>query len=920
MLSHEIRSSFLDFLTQRGHVLLPSASLVPVADPSLLLINSGMAPLKRYFLGQETLPAPRTCNCQKCVRTIDIDQVGHTNRHNTFFEMLGKWSFGDYFKLQAMRYSMEWMTSKDWLGLDPARLYVTHHERDEESRNLWLKEMGWPESRLFGLGDKDNLWAAGDTGPWGYDTEYFWDFAPDGLPLDNARFEALCDSGRIVEIGNDVFMEFNRDEQGVVTELPMKNVDYGGGLERYSMVLQNVRTVYQTDCMDYLIRGFAGVLADAGLHAPSDAELFELGQHGFNPFWLAADHIRTATMLLGDGVTPGNVGRNYVLRRLIRRIIAQAYRLGVRSPFIMRLADLVIGRLGAHYIELKQARERMIAPWIEKEEQQFFKVMETGYGRLADKLEKCIESRQPMPGEFLFELYDTYGFPFDISKEMCEEQGVEVLEEDFMREMEAQKERARGAAKFEGDMGEQETHSGDVSFLGYTTLRAEAEVLAVEQLADIRKAASLITPAGAVRAVPGLRVTTDRTPFYAASGGQPDDKGWLRCAGQEYLCQATAVKGVHIVLGQPAISIGDRVELEVDAERRNALRRPHTTNHLMLKAMKMVLGEHVSQAGSQLDEDEIRFDFSHFQACMPEELRRIEAIVNRWLLEDHPVRWDEIPLIDAKRMGVTAVFDEKYGSTVRVVSVGRGEQDSLDGWVSRELCGGTHMDHTSQAGLFLIVKEESVQSGIRRVYGLTGGKAAAYVAAARLAVDSLGEHYKRPLPHPAGWSGETAYAGQAQEWRTEVFGKLLDTEQKYREAQQAAVEARRELALAGLMEPLQAQAQELGGLHVLAVAVELAERGDVKYLVERFAGGLWKDHFAVFIAANVDGKAALSCKVSPEAVARGVKASELIALAAKICGGGGGGRPEFAEAGGKDGAKCAEAAAAVQANIAERLV
>jgi alanyl-tRNA synthetase len=376
---------------------------------------------------------------------------------------------------------------------------------------------------------------------------------------------------------------------------------------------------------------------------------------------------------------------------------------------------------------------------------------------------------------------------------------------------------------------------------------------------------------------------------------------------------------VHIVFGQPALSVGDEVDLEVDAQRRNALRRPHTTNHLMLKAMKLVLGEHVSQAGSQLDEDEIRFDFSHFQACTSEELRRIEAIVNRWLLEDHPVRWDEMPLIDAKRMGVTAVFDEKYGATVRVVSVGHGEMHSLEGWVSRELCGGTHMDHTSQAGLFLIVKEESVQSGIRRVYGLTGYKAAAYVNAARQVVDGLGDHYKRPLPHAAGWEGEERYLAQAGEWREEVFGKLLDTEQKYREAQQAAVEARRELALSGMLEPLKAQAVERGGLHTLCVAVELAERGDVKFLVERFAGGLWQDNYVVFVAANVDGKAALCCKVSPEAVARGVKASELIAIGAKLCGGGGGGRPEFAEAGGKDGGKCGAAADAVRAKLAEIL-
>lgn len=919
MQSDQIRQSFLDFYAQRGHVLLPSFSLVPVADPTLLLINAGMAPLKRYFMGQDAPPAARCANSQKCVRTIDIDQVGRTNRHNTFFEMLGKWSFGDYFKREAMEFTLEWYTAKEQLGLDPARMYITHHEKDAETRALWLK-LGWPEARLFGLGDKDNLWAAGDVGPWGYDTEYFWDFAPDGRSVDRARFIELCGSGRIVEIGNDVFMQYNRDEAGAVSELPSKNVDFGGGLERMCMVLQDKRTAFQTDCFDYLIRGFSEIAASAGNAKATEEELFSLGAAGFNPYWLVADHIRTATLLLGDGVTPGNVGRNYVLRRLLRRIIAQAYRLGVRRPFIMGLADLVIAKLGGHYTELRQNRASLIEPWIRKEEEQFFKVMETGYGKLSEKIEHCIESRQPMPGEYLFELYDTYGFPFDIAKELCAESGVDVMEDAFEQAMAQQRERARSAAKFEGSMGEQEAHGGQVEFVGYTETASEATVLAIEEVADLRKLAPLVASGEA--AVPGLRVTTNRTPFYSNAGGQPDDSGWLLADGVNYPAQSSSVRGTHYVAGVggglPGIEAGSSVVLAVDTERRMALKRPHTTTHLMLAAMKQVLGEHIRQAGSQLDEDVIRFDFSHFEAVKPEQQRRIEEIVNRWLLEDHAVGWTEMPLAAAKAMGVTAVFDEKYGNTVRVVSVGEGEPDAVAGWVSRELCGGTHLEHTSQAGQFMIVKEESVQSGVRRIYALTGYKALSYIAALRQGADGLGAHYKRPLPNPAGLSA-AEYGAQVQGWLEEVFGKIEDTETKLREAHQSAIEARRELALGGMIEPLKARTLELGGMQVLCTNIELSERGDLKYLVERFAGGVWQQDYIVFFAAAVEGKAALAAKASPSAVAKGIKAVELVKLAAGITGGGGGGRDDFAEAGGKDPAKCAEAAAAVLARLREQL-
>jgi alanyl-tRNA synthetase len=919
MLSTEIRQNFLDFYARRGHTVIPSASLVPVADPSLLLINAGMAPLKRYFTGQDAPPAPTCCNSQKCVRTIDIDQVGRTNRHNTFFEMLGKWSFGDYFKREAMQYTLDWYKG---LGLDFSRVYISHHEKDDQTRNIWVNDLGWPEDRLFGLGDKDNLWAAGDTGPWGYDTEYFWDFAPDGQPVDKARFIELCNAGRIVEIGNDVFMQFNRDEAGHVSELPMKNVDFGGGLERMSMVLQDKRTAYQTDCFDYLIRGFAEVVNSASGHTAPDEELFTLGSSGLNPYWLAADHIRTSTFLLGDGVTPGNVGRNYVLRRLIRRIIAQAYRLGVRQPFIMQLADLVIGKLGGHYVELRQNRDSLIEPWISKEEEQFFKVMETGYGRLAEKIEHCLEARAPMPGEFLFELYDTYGFPFDIARELCVEQNVDVMQDAFEAAMKEQKQRARGAAKFEGGMAKQEGAAGSVIFTGWVETSTEATVTGVEYVEDIRKAAPLIA-GGGTEPVRGLRFTTDRTPFYSAAGGQPDDTGWLPSDGTNFALQTAGQRGVHYVRERngelPGLEPGSAVVLAVDVERRNSLRRPHTTNHLMLKAMKEVLGSHVSQAGSQLAPDELRFDFSHFQACTTEELRRIEDKVNRWILEDHEVSWLEMPLVEAKQMGVTAVFDEKYGATVRVVSVGEGDPDDVESWVSRELCGGTHVDHTAQAGSFAIVREESVSSGIRRIYALTGFKALAYARATRAAADALGGKFKLPMPHPTGATDLLHYGGEAQEWLSGLLARIEDTETQLRDARQAAIESRRELTLAGLMPQLEAQMGTATDIHLLVTHLSLPTVDDVKYLAERFAGGLWKSHYAVFIAANVDGKASLCCKLSPEAVAAGLNAKHLIAETGKLVQGGGGGSDSFAQAGGKHGDGVEAAAARAREMIGEKL-
>jgi len=883
--SSEIRQAFLDFFAGKGHHVVPSASLVPLADPSLLLVNAGMAPMKRYFLGKEAPPASRMASCQKCVRVVDIDRVGLTNRHNTFFEMLGNFSFGDYFKAEAIDYAWEFLTSREWAGLNPAYLYVSTHENDPEAPGLWEQVAGVPPDRIFGLGDRHNLWAAGETGPCGYDTEIFYDLerAAENPCRSREDFERMEEAGRMVEVWNLVFMEFNRDESGKMTPLPKKNIDTGMGLERLATVLQGRQNVFECDLFAYLVEYFTRLIG-----AATAEERVQPEQLQYNPFWLCADHMRTAAFMLADNITPSNLDRGYVLRRVVRRIVKTSYLLGVRKPYLAEPAQLVIEKMGDAYPELHSRKDNILT-WLAREEEGFLNVLARGY---EDFARECSRSEGgQISGKFAFTLHDTYGFPFEVTQELARLRGYEVDEEEFKAEMEQQRQRGREAAEFNSEFQVEEgtMANGEVEFVGYETLTAKAVVRGVKPFAG-KVEAKEKDAAGADEAK-GKELHllyTDRTPFYAETGGQPGDMGWATAEGVRFRVVDSKNLGEHIGFfaegDASALKEGAEVELAVDEKRRKAIARAHTTAHAMLAALKQVLGDHVNQAGSQIYPDRIRFDFSHYEAMTPEQLREVERVTNEILLADYPVWTQQMPLVDAKREGVTAVFDEKYGETVRVVNMGEeGRQ------VSRELCGGTHLAHSAQAGSFVIVKEESVQSGIRRLEAAVGLEAQRFLSEYR----RLGEELMRGFRVPLNEVEETV-----ERLRRELKEKH----------EELAVLKRGALydQIAGRV----AEPETVGRVALVVGRLDGAGKDDVKNVIDRAARELakaGKQPYAVLIVRADEKSAALTLKFSPELPKAGVKAGAVVREMARVMGGGGGGADAFAEAGGRDATKLPDA-------------
>ena len=859
--SAEIRQAFLDFFAGKGHHVVPSASLVPLADPSLLLINAGMAPMKRYFEGKETPPAPRAASCQKCVRTVDLDRVGYTNRHNTFFEMLGNFSFGDYFKAEAITLAWEFLTDKKWARLDPKYLYVSTHENDPEAPGHWEKLVGMPRDRIFGLSDQHNLWAAGEVGPCGYDTEIFFDMerAPENPCRNREDFERLEESGRMLEVWNLVFMEFNRDEAKHLTPLPKKNIDTGMGLERLATVLQGKANVFACDLFAYLVDYFTDLAASAA--AP---ERVQVEQLAYNPFWLCADHMRTAAFMLADNITPSNLDRGYVLRRVIRRVVKTAYLLGVRRPFLREPAELIIAKMGGAYPELMSRRDNILT-WLAREEEGFLGVLARGCEDLAKEFARA-DGGKLVSGRFAFTLHDTYGFPFEVTQELARLRGYEVDEEGFRAEMERQRQRAREAAEFNSDFAVEAgaMADGEAEFLGYETLTAPAKVRGIKPFAGKLEVKEK-DAAGAEEAA-GKQLYllyTDRTPFYAEVGGQPGDMGWATTAGARFRIVDSRALGEHIGFfteGKPEdIHAGAEVQLAVDEPRRRAIMRAHTTAHAMLAALKRVLGDHINQAGSQIYPDRIRFDFSHFEAMNDEQIREVERITNEIILADYPVWTQQLPLVQAKREGVTAVFDEKYGEVVRVVNMGEAGAQ-----VSRELCGGTHLTRSSQAGSFVVVKEESVQSGIRRI---------------EAAVTHVREELKQEHEELANLKRGLLYE--------QIAGRVA--------------------------------APEVAGKVALVVA-ELAgaAKEDVKTVIDRAARELKKaghEPSAVLMVRRDEKSVGLTLKLSSQLPPAGVKAGAVVREMAKLMGGGGGGSDEFAEAGGRDATKLEEALELLRAKL-----
>jgi alanyl-tRNA synthetase len=873
MKAQEIRSTYLSFFEQRGHKVVPSSSLVPSShDPSVLLTTAGMQPFKPYFLGREKPPAPRLADVQKCFRTTDIEEVGNTARHMTFFEMLGNWSFGDYFKQESIPWG--WELSTQGFGMDPERIWVTVFGGDrelglgpdEEAIAIW-RGVGVPEERIVRLGREDNFWQAGPTGPCGPCSELYLDRGPE-FGEDDERPGG--DGDRFLEFWNHVFMSYDLAAGGALTELPMRNIDTGMGLDRMAAILQDVPSVFETDHVRPLI-DLAEELSGRG---------YEEGDAVTRAMRIVADHSRGAAFLLADGVVPSNEDRGYILRRIMRRAIQQGNTLGLEGPWLGRFAERTIELMGDAYPELVAERET-IARWVGDEEESFGRTLERGTELLERLVVEAKESETSwIAAAAAFKLHDTYGFPYDLTKELLADEGLAVDDSGFEELMEEQRQRARtGSATAHGSEDRHErvltfaSGAAPTRFVGYETLRTTTGLAAVQ--GDDGRAL----------------VKLEESPFYAEGGGQVADSGVLRWAGEEAkvvdVYRVGDDQALEVEPSGGAIEPGVAVEAVVDRETRHATMRNHTATHLLHAALRERLGDHVRQAGSAVRPDKLRFDFTHGHGLSPAELREVEDRVNEWVKASAPVRWMNMGRADAEALGAMALFGEKYGEWVRVVEV--------DG-VSRELCGGTHVANTAEVGIFKIVAEGSSAANVRRVEAVTGPAAIDWF---RERDDQLRE------------AGELL--GNAQD----PLGGARRAAEQLREAGAGAEQAQRQL-IGEEAKRLVAAAADIGGVKVVVAATELPgqkELLDLANRIQSILGGA-----AALLLGGGDGdKVALVSLVSEEAVGRGLSAAELVREAAAVVGGGGGGRDDMAQAGGRDPAKLDDALATGRAALEREL-
>ena len=868
MNSAEIREKFLRFFEARQHTVVASSSLVPANDPTLLFTNSGMVQFKDVFLGKEQRPYRRATTAQRSVRAggkhNDLENVGYTARHHTFFEMLGNFSFGDYFKRDAIRLAWDLLTGV--YRLPPERLWVTVYAEDDEAHAIWADEIGVPTERIVRIGDNkgaryasDNFWQMADTGPCGPCSEIFYDHGPEvegGPPGSPGQ-----DGDRYIEIWNLVFMQFERDAAGNLTPLPRPCVDTGMGLERLAAVLQHVHSNYEIDLFQALIRAAARETGAADLTLPS--------------LRVIADHIRACAFLIVDGIIPGNEGRGYVLRRIIRRALRHGHKLGQPRPFFHRMVADLDAQMGDAYPELHAARAR-VADVLLQEEQRFGETLEHGMAILETAL---AGGARTLDGETAFKLYDTYGFPLDLTADVCRERQVAVDEAGFEAAMQRQREQARAAGKFR--MGESLSYDGQITrFVGHDTLAHEGRITA------------LYVAGGAVASVSAGQdavVVLDTTPFYAESGGQVGDAGELRVAGGRFVVTDTQkiqadVFGHHGRLATGEMRVGDTVAAQVDLDRRAATVRNHSATHLMHKALREVLGGHVQQKGSLVDPDKTRFDFSHHAPMSADEMRRVEAIVNAEVLANAATQARVMAFDDAVRGGAMALFGEKYGDTVRVLDIGS----------SRELCGGTHVARTGDIGLFKIVAEGGVAAGIRRVEAVTGHNALGWAQQA------------------AGTLGEAAAAlKSAPAELTSRIGQVLE---QVRDLERELARLKSRLA-ASQGDDLAAKAIDVAGIRVLAASLEGADVRTLRETLDKLKDKLGSA--AIVLAAVDGGKVSLIAGVTADLTAR-LKAGELVNFVAGQVGGKGGGRPDMAQAGGTDPSGLPRALAAVPDWIAQR--
>jgi alanyl-tRNA synthetase len=852
MKSSEIRQKFLDYFASKGHAVVASSSLVPHDDPTLLFTNAGMNQFKDVFLGFDKRPYTRAASSQKCVRAggkhNDLENVGYTARHHTFFEMLGNFSFGDYFKRNAIEYAWEFLTVV--LKLPKNKLYVTVYAEDDEAYEIWTQEIGLEEKRVIRIGDNkgapyasDNFWMMGDTGPCGPCTEIFYDHGPEipgGLPGTPEE-----DGDRYIEIWNNVFMQFNRDEHGVMHPLPKPSVDTGMGLERISAVMQHVHSNYEIDLFQALIKAAARETSGADMNSPSLKVL--------------ADHIRACSFLIADGVIPGNEGRGYVLRRIIRRAIRHGYKLGARAAFFHKLVPDLVAQMGAAYPDLAAAQGRVMEV-LRQEEERFFATIEHGMAILeADLATMAQQGISVFNGETAFKLHDTYGFPLDLTADICRERGVTVDGAAFNAAMAAQREQARAAGKFK--MAANLEYEGKpTTFHGYDTLEHKGAILALYkdgvQVKELNEGDMGV-------------VVLDDTPFYAESGGQVGDLGELRAAGGIFAVEDTqkiqaTVFGHHGTVTTGKLAVGNGVTAKVDVAARNRTMRNHSATHLMHKALREVLGAHVQQKGSQVDPDKTRFDFAHTQPMTDAEVRRVEALVNAEILANAETLARVMSIEDAQKTGAMMLFGEKYGDEVRVLDIG----------TSRELCGGTHVKRTGDIGMFKIVAESGVAAGVRRVEAVTGEGALALV-----------QQQEEQLRHVAA-----AVKAQPHEAASRIV-QVLDNV-KVLEKELAALKSKLASAQG---DELVAQAQDINGVKVLAARLEGADAATLRETLDKLKDKL--KSAAIVLAAVSEGKVSLIAGVTADQTAR-VKAGELVTFVAQQVGGKGGGRPDMAQAGG----------------------
>jgi len=846
MKSSEIRQRFLDFFKRHGHTIVPSSPLVPANDPTLLFTNAGMVQFKEVFLGLEKRPYVRAVSSQRCVRAggkhNDLENVGYTSRHHTFFEMLGNFSFGDYFKREGIKYAWEFLTQE--LKLPPERLWVTVYKDDHEAADIWLKEMKVDPKRFCYLGDSSNFWQMGDTGPCGPCSEIFYDHGP-GIP-GGPPGSPDEDGDRYVEIWNLVFMQYNRDASGKLTPLPKPSVDTGMGLERISAVQQGVHSNYQIDLFQHLIHAAAEITGAS-----------ERQSHSLN---VVADHIRAAAFLVIDGVLPSNEGRGYVLRRIIRRAIRHGHKLGARETFFYRLVGPLCQHMGDAYPELNRERAQ-VERVLQQEEDRFNETLEQGLRILEDDI--AVLKGDTISGSTAFKLYDTYGFPVDLTRDVALERNLKLDMAGFEREMEAQRERARAASSFKTAEVGAVTVDQPTQFTGYERLSDAGKILQITRGTDLAQTDSL-------RAGESGNIVLDRTPFYAESGGQVGDRGVLRIGDAVFRVEDTQKHGpVHVHQGRVEkgqFRTGDKVTAEVDALLRRATMLNHSATHLMHKALRDVLGAHVQQKGSLVNDQRTRFDFSHFAPMTPEQIAEVERRVNEQVLHNDDTQARVMDMDSAKAEGAMALFGEKYGNEVRVLNIG----DSI------ELCGGTHVRRTGDIGLFKIVSEGGVASGVRRIEAVTGTNVLAYL-------------YER----------ENKLREAAEMLRAspeEVPRKVEQLTQRLKGLEKELEQLRGKLA-AGGSKDLAAEAKEVKGIKVLASRLDGMDAKGLREALDRLKDKLAPA--AIVLAAVADDKVTLIAGVTKDLAGR-LHAGELVNQVAAGVGGKGGGRPDMAQAGGTD--------------------